>query len=126
MQAGAGDDTFGIQVGTGTTAVAIDQYALAGKIAHGAGTGQLQYGAMSVLTPPQTVGNKRQFTAARTFTNLSGADITVNEVGLVVQAPDTGGTPHKFLIERTVMATPKVIPNGGSSTWTYTISVTAV
>jgi hypothetical protein len=121
LAAAAGDDTRGIQVGTSTIAVAIDQFSLQGKIAHGVGSGQLQYGAMSVGTPA-TVGNKRQFTAARTFTNNSGADITVNEVGLVSR--DIAG--NLFLIERTVLPTPKVIPNGGSSTWTYTISVTAV
>jgi hypothetical protein len=119
VNAGAGDAAWGIQVGTGTNAVAIGDYTLQSQISHGTGSGQLQYGAVSVGTvaviPPSA-----EFTIARTFTNLSGADITVNEVGLV----HAYGTPtaYYFLLERSLLSF--VIPNGESRTVTYKIKVT--
>jgi hypothetical protein len=93
----------------------VAKYALAAKIANGTGAGQLQYGAVSI-TAPATIGQKRQITVARVFTNNSGASITVNEVGLVVSGI------YYFLIERTLST--NAIANLASATWTYTISIT--
>jgi len=114
--AGAGADAYGIQVGTGTAANDVARYALAAKISHGTGAGQLQYGAVSI-TSPTTIGQKRQFTIARVFTNNSGASITVNEVGLVLLC-----SIYNILVERTLST--NTILNGASATWTYTISIT--
>jgi len=114
--AAAANDNYGVLVGTGTGANDVSAYALGTKIANGTGAGQLQYGAVSITTPA-TVGQKRQITVARVFTNNSGASITVNEVGLVVSY---GG--YYFLIERTLNT--NTINNLASATWTYTISIT--
>ena len=81
--AGVAGDTYGIQVGTSNSAVTISQYSLVAKISNGSSSGQLSYGLVSVGATA-TVGTTRQFTIARTFTNNSGADITVNEVDLVL------------------------------------------
>jgi hypothetical protein len=116
----AGDATFGVVVGTGTQANDVGAYALQTPIANGTGAGQLQYGAVSV-TSPTTVGQKRQMTIARVFTNNSGASITVNEVGLVIYG-NNGSTNYDFLVERTLNT--NTIANGASATWTYTISIT--
>jgi len=118
--AAAADDTKGVLVGTGTAANDVAKYALATKIAHGTGAGQLQYGACGIGVPA-TVGQKRQMTIARTFTNVSGASITVNEVGLVIQGLVSGST-YYFLVERTLST--NAIANTASATWTYTISIT--
>jgi len=111
-------DSFGIQVGTDNTAVNIAQYHLIAQILEGSSSGHLSHLATSVGSPI-TVGSTRKFTIARTFTNNSGADITVNEVGLTVK-PDTQS--WYFLIERTLLSF--TIANGTSGTVTYTISVT--
>jgi hypothetical protein len=116
VNAGAGIDAFGILVGIGTNPVAIDDYKLQSKISHGTGSGQLQYGSVSVGTVA-IIGSSAQFTIARTFTNNSGADITVNEVGLVW---DWSG--KYFLLDRSLLTF--TIPNGESRTVTYTIKVT--
>jgi len=115
--AGAAITTHGIRVGTGTTAVAIGDFALVTSIAEGIGAGQLSHGATSVGTP-STIGSSRQFTIARTFTNNSGASITVNEVGLICN--DITGLWF-FLVERSLLTF--AIANGSSATVTYTISV---
>jgi hypothetical protein len=116
VNAAAGDASFGVQVGTGTNAVSISDYKLQTPISHGTGSGQLQYGAVSVgavaVIPPSA-----EFTIARTFTNLSGADITVKEVGLIAKYD-----VYPYLLERTLLEF--VIPNGENRTVTYKIKVT--
>jgi hypothetical protein len=116
VNAGVGADTWGIQVGTGTSSVGIEDYKLASKISHGTGSGQLQYGAVSVGNVA-IVGTSAQFTIARTFTNNSGADITVNEVGLIWNYAGL-----YFLLDRSLLTF--TVPNGESRTVTYTIKVT--
>lgn len=117
LVAGAGDANYGVWVGTGTNPVSINDVTLQSKIAHGTGTGQLVYGATSVGVPV-VVGSKAVFYVSRTFTNNSGADITVNEVGLVACG---GPGPYYFLIDRTLLSV--TIPNGESRTFQYEISV---
>jgi len=119
--AGASVTTFGIRVGTGTAAVTIADYSLQTPIAEGTGAGQLTHGATSVSTS-STVGSSRLFTVARTFTNNSGTSITVNEVGLIVTAQDTGVVDRNLLVERSLLTFS--IANGASATVTYTIQVT--
>ena len=114
---GATVTTFGIRAGTGTTAVTISDYAVETPIAEGTGAGQLSHGATSVGAP-STVGSSRQFTIARTFTNNSGASITVNEVGLYSRY----STVYYFMLERSLLTFS--IANGASATVTYTIKVT--
>jgi len=119
--AGAGVSYNGIVVGTGTNILTISDYALYSQIAHGSGSGQLNYGSCSVGVP-STVGTSRMFTVTRTFTNNSGASITVNEVGLVVGCNDDVPTNRYVLADRTRITFS--IPNGASGTVTYTIKVT--
>lgn len=118
VTAGAGTSTYGIQVGTGTTPVSISDFKLVSQIAHGTGAGQLQYGATSVDTYAVS-GNRAFFNVQRLFTNNSGSDITVNEVGLVCYG---GGTTYVFLIDRTLITF--TIPNGQTRGVNYEIRVT--
>jgi len=120
---GAGDVDQGIVVGTGTSANTTTTYALSAKIAHGTGSGQLQYGAMTVNDVVAS-GNNLFFTMTRTFTNVSGASITVNEVGIQCKCYATAPSPHTLLLARDVLTNPVTIPNNGSATFQYTISIT--
>ena len=117
ITAGAGDATFGIVVGTGTTAVAITDYVLQTLIAHGGGSGQLSYGAVSVDTNILTSGSTDWFTISRSFTNGSGSDITIEEIGLIFS-----GSSYKFLIDRSLST--KTVTNGTASTCTYKFKIT--
>lgn len=112
----AGDTTYGIVVGTGTDAVTIDDYKIKTLILHGSTTGKLSYGATSVGTC-SSVGTSRIYTIARTFTNLSGDDITYREVGLYLKII----TAQYLCIEHSLLE--GTIANGTSGTLTYTISV---
>jgi len=119
--AAAGNSAYGIRVGTSTTTVLITNYNLWSMIAHGSGSGQLDYGACGVGVL-STVGTSRRFTVTRTFTNNSGASITVQEVGLVVMVQDDGAVTRYAMIDRSLVTFS--IPNGAAATVTYTISVT--
>ena len=114
--AGAGDDTFGIVVGTGDTPVTADDYNLASKIAHGTDAGQLSYNE-SVLYDPVVTGTAVRQEFRRQFTNNSGADITVKEIGLIVK---TNYDNYLVMIIRDVI-TPLTIPDGGKSMIRYYI-----
>lgn len=111
----SGNDGYGIVVGTGETAVEIDDYVLETPIANGVGAGQLQYGATSFIAV-SVVGSTAKFTISRTFTNDSGDNIDVKEVGLY------SAFTQSFMLERTLL--PFTINDGESGTVTYTISCT--
>jgi len=111
---GSGDASYGIQVGTGTAANSTSTYALASQIANGTGSGQLSYGSHSYNWSTGSTST----TVARTFSNSSGASITVSEVGLVWKSNST------FLMIRDVLSSSVVISNGGSFTVNYVISIT--
>jgi hypothetical protein len=118
-EAPEGDDSFGIQVGTGTGAVAIGQYALQAKVAHGTASGQLYYGATSVANMVKDA--EWSFTASRPFTNKSGASITVYEVGLVVRILADPSTLANVLLARDVISGGMTVPANAILTVSYTV-----
>ncbi len=73
--------TYGIMVGTGTTAESINDAALVTQIATGTSAGQLQYGSMT-YGAPSTTATTTTFRFTRVFTNGSGGTVTVQEIGL--------------------------------------------
>jgi hypothetical protein len=111
----AGNTSAGILVGTSDTPVSLAQYNLLGLIAHGTGAGQLSYGATNVdsLVTDATY----YFRIIRTFSNNSGASITVREIGLFLKP-----TPQSFMFARDVPASAITIPNGSTLTLRYIIS----
>jgi len=122
------NDAYGIVVGKGETPVSPEDYALDDKIAHGTGAGQLDYGAHTfedVLVEDKV----SKFRVSRTFSNVSGASITVKEIGIIAWCywRDSASVHKdvKFLIVRDVLATPTTIPDGASLNVRYTFSVEA-
>ena len=110
-----GDDELGIVVGTGTTSPTRLDYALESKITHGTGAGQLYYGACSFDHGDDWVEVRRS------FDNYSGADITINEVGLRAKIYDrNASTERRCLIARALYTI--TVPDGGSVTLYYRIS----
>jgi hypothetical protein len=130
VEAPDNDDSYGIVVGTGTLGLSLDQYAPASKIAHGTGSGQLDYGVSTYedlgldtgVSPPVY-----RFRVMRTFSNLSGAAININEVCIVARNywKTLGSVVNdvKFLIARDVLPSTYTVPNGGSATVTVIFEV---
>jgi hypothetical protein len=130
MSAPDNDDTYGIVVGSGTIGLSLDQYAPASKIPHGTGSGQLDYGLHvyedlgldTGVTPPVC-----RFRFTRTFSNLSGAAININEVCIVARSFWRDGVSIvndvKYMIARDVLPSTYTVPNGGSATVAITVEV---
>jgi hypothetical protein len=112
---GAGVVTFGIVGGTGNAAPTISDYALGTLIAHGAGAGQLNYGAVS-FGAPASDATTSQLTITRNLANASGGGITVEEVGLYCRAWD--GAARYFMLIRDVTGG-ILVPNGQTLTVNY-------
>jgi hypothetical protein len=117
VNAGANNDNFGIQVGTGTNPWAYDQYSLQTKISHGSGSGQMLYGACTV-TQNIVITNGMKFVVSRVFTNGTSATITVKEIGLVAA---TGYVNYYKLLARDVLSPAIDVPAGSSLTVRYVI-----
>lgn len=115
-KAPAGNTSAGILVGTSDAPVTIDQYNLQGLIAHGTGAGQLSYGDTTVEA--MTEGTTFLFRVIRTFTNNSGASITVKEMGLFILLGYT------IMLARDVPTGGITVPNGSTLTLRYIISHT--
>lgn len=121
IQASAAAD-YGILVGTGDTAFSAEDYALAAKIAHGNGAGQLYYQAMAAATATYNSGTKTWANAlSRLYNNNSGGSITVKEAGLGWYG--TVGSLTFYLLERSVLSPTVTVAAGAQLTVTYTISM---
>jgi len=119
------NDTYGIQVGTGTTAPTNIDYKLETKISTGVGAGNLSYGTHSKTTT-QVVGSNVDFVFSRSFYNGSGNTVTVNEIGIVVYNTDSTnpGVAAYILLARDVI-TPVDVANAQTLTVQYTFRTTA-
>lgn len=114
---------LGIVVGTGTTSVTPQDYALATQITDGTTSGKLEYFtcAGSSLTISAPTGS---FTLERLFRNSSGASITINEVGIYVGAKSFADNDEYCAI-RDLVSPGFAVANGEYMRVVYTISVTA-
>lgn len=121
LRAPAGTDSFGIVVGSGADAESFESYNLAAKIANGSGAGQLSY-TDTEAPAVSTIGTTKKTDWVRYFNNNSGADITVNEVGLIIQHKYPTGT-HLFLLERSLIPGGLIVPNTGQLKATYSLQL---
>ena len=120
FNAASGDSRYGIVIGTGNTANSTSTIALQSQIANGTSSGQMSYGANN-YTAITTSGSTVSFQMNRTFTNNSGASITVAEVGLYLFDSTAG---NSFDLERTVLASAVTVANTAPIQVIYTISLT--
>jgi hypothetical protein len=119
-----GDVSQGIIVGSSDTPNSLTTYALGAKISHGSGSGQLVYNAQTIEDVTNPSGNDLQFRLTRTFTNNSGATVTVKEVGLIVKVWDSSANSRSWLIARDVLPSPVDVPDGASLTIRYVVKIT--
>ncbi len=120
VDAAAAADDYGLIIGTddGTILpIAVDNSALGAQIAEA----DMAHGAMTVNVFTQA-GDDASVSLTRTFTNVSGGDITVSEYGLVCRSKDTGAATRYFLLMRR-LPTAETISDGDNLTIQHTIKV---
>ena len=126
--AGAGDASFGIQVGSGANAESFEDYILQAQIAHGVGAGQLSHTEVTRAESYDTPTRVYRVEMVRYLNNNSGADINVNEVALVpkisASRDTTGYGAAPTLVSRDKLASTVTVPNTGQLKVTYTIQLT--
>jgi len=127
INAPSGNDAYGIVVGSGQTpgnTPIPSTSSLAAQIPNGISSGQLEYGAVSISSV-STSGQTTSFTISRSFTNVSGATINVNEIGIVALVSGFGLSSSQYvLIAYDIPSSNIAIQNGQTLTITYTFSVT--
>ena len=112
-----------IQIGSGTSSPSASSPYLESLILSGTSPGQLSYGSYST-TSPSVSSNPGTIQISSTFTNNSGGDVTVGEIGLAIQASNFGtGVYGAALIIHDVLSSAISLPYGGTITVTYTLEV---
>lgn len=118
----AAEATYGIILGTGSTAENRDDYVLATPIAEGTGTGQLTHLATNPYTPPVAITGGYRVTVDRQVNNNSGGPIVVAEIGLYTYTSlNVGGQTAYFCALRDVLASTYSIADGASAVARYKI-----
>ncbi|MEM2877879.1 MAG: hypothetical protein QXY41_07410 [Thermoproteota archaeon] len=116
-------DSWGIQIGRSSSPNGITTFQLGDKISHGTGSGQMIYNACSSEEASGTFPTMR-IKISRTFTNQSGGDITVREIGLVISLVRANGIDTvKFMIARDVLTSAITVPNGANLTVNYYVKI---
>jgi len=116
IAATSGNTYYGIIVGSSNAAESINDYNLGTQIAHGAGAGQIQYGANTTGSPTAT-STTASFRITRVFTNTSGGNVTIEEIGLAFSSG------YYFLIIRDITGT-ITLTNGQAITINYDLTTT--
>jgi len=112
--------TPNIVVGSGTVKPSITDTGLTSQIGNGTGAGQLQYGTDSLTTPVTNVStNTGSFTWSKSFTNGSGGNVTVSEVGAYANASLT-----TYFILHDLLPSPITLSPNQVLTVVYTITIT--
>ena len=125
-QAGAGEATFGIQVGSGINAESFEDYALQTLIANGTGAGQLSYVAMEIPTKSYNAGTKvLTITRIRYLNNNTdpAGDVSVNEVALTTNGK-VSTIAINWLNARDKLSATVTIPATGQLKCSYILSLT--
>jgi len=122
---GIGDTTKGIVVGSGVAPPTNTDYKLDTIMGHGIGAGQITYNEMTILGVA-VVGANVDLVMYRSFTNNTGADRTVREVGVYVYRNiAVTGTENCYMIIRDVLGIAVTVPDKCSVTVYYTLRTTA-
>jgi len=113
-----------IVVGSGTTPPKITDTSLTSQIGNGTGSGQLQYGTDSLTTPITNLNNNSaSFTWSKSFTNGSGGNVTVAEVGAYISGRVSGSNVSYFILHD-LLPSEITLANTQVLTVVYTITIT--
>jgi len=122
FRAAAGEDGWGIQVGSATDAESFEDYKLLTKLTHGAGAGQIDYAEPEAIDKSYA-GLVWTNTLIRYFNNNTGNDRPINEVALVSKYYYFGSA-GVILMSRDKLASTITVPDTGQLKVTYTIQLT--
>jgi hypothetical protein len=118
----AGNTSFttpNIVVGSGTAKPTINDTGLESQIGNGTGAGQLQYGSDSLTKPvANTNTNTGSMTWNKSFTNGSGGNVTVSEVGAYISAG-----ANTYFILHDLLPSPITLSPNQVLTVVYTITI---
>jgi hypothetical protein len=113
-----------IVVGSGTTPPKITDTGLTSQIGNGTGSGQLQYGTDSLTTPViNSNTNSASLTWSKSFTNGSGGNVTVAEVGAYMTVNENGSDVSYFILHD-LLPSEITLANTQVLTVVYTITIT--
>ena len=112
---------WGTVVGTGNAAVTIADIKLQTQIANGSGANQLVHGVQQYSAGPYTSGSSRYIILGRSFTNISGGNITVNEMGIYAYY---ASGPWYFCFARDLVAGGVTINDGKVGYFQYKWQIT--
>ena len=118
VSAGVGADTWGIRIGTGSTAPTINDYNIQSGIAHAI----MNHGAVTFGLPASDA-SLSQFTVTRDFSNVSGGAVTVNEIALIALLYKAQNG-YAVMIIRDVITGGIAVPNGQTLTINYRVQAT--
>jgi len=115
INAGENNNDYGIVIGSGSTAVnKCSDYALENK---------LNLDCSAVTVNSTTCDNEKiELSAYRSFTNNTGSDVTIREVGLYCAGTSTS---YIHCIDRTVLSEPITLQNGKTVKIMYMIRYVA-
>jgi len=119
VEAPANIDTYGIQVGIGTTAPTVSDYTIETLILQGAAASKLVYGATTVQSATVS-GSNMEMVMTRAFVNSSGGTITVKEITLVCTWKVTAQYKHLLIRD----AVNDAVNDGQTYMVTYTFTTT--
>lgn len=116
-----GDNSYGIQVGTGTGAESFEGYVIGTLIAHGNAATQLYYQAHSAASSSYNAGTRKwTISIKRIFNNNSGGTITVTETTLVFLFAQV---TKKVMLNRDLLGASVAVLTGGQLTVQYDITL---
>ncbi|RLC84136.1 MAG: hypothetical protein DRJ03_15100 [Chloroflexi bacterium] len=113
VSGGSGDTNRGIVIGSSNAPVEISQHCLQSQI-----TTNVAHGAVS-FAGPIIDGSTCYVDVIRTFTNNTGSELNIKEVGLYANAHSTS---YRFMLDRTLYTLD--VPDGNAVTLAYRLSVT--
>ena len=126
FKAGAGEDAWGILVGSGSDSVSPTQYNLSAKIPHGTDPGKLYYDAHTIVSSYSDTSSYVEI--SRSFINKSNQPVTVREVGLFARNryQHAGGIEVDviFMVARDVLSNPVTVNPLGSLLVRYRVILT--
>lgn len=120
INASLASSVFGIVVGTGSTAVDLDDYALNFQLVQGTSTNQLYHQAVLFDTLVVS-GSSCIIKPKRVFNNLSSGSLTVSEIAMYVS---NGGSANIICIARDVLDIPISVGTGSQIQVSYPIKIT--
>lgn len=125
FRAGAGEDEFGILIGTSDTAEDFSDYILGAKVEDGTGAGQMSHILTESIAQSYNSGTKTwTCSQVRFINNNSGGGITIKEAGLFFKTTSFfGSNTYYFMAARDVLSPAVLIPDTGQLKTTYAISL---